>query len=181
MKLILTVLITCGMFPHAFADVRTPADFCASGRCTENMRSIVDDFLREGRLTDLAKGPALASGACYHIHPSYSPDHEHHGLALLETRSEEATFMGLFSFFARSNPWEGLTTDEGRERLLRGGSSPKTLVTDADEHRLVLQYENARLSYWIRELPSKNEVLLISEWAFTKAASQLIFCRLGLH
>lgn len=167
MKTLLLALLTFS----AHAAPIPPAPNCG-GFCSEPMRQVVEEF-QAARTIDTENLPAVFSGECFHLNRQYNPNHPHHGFTLLDTKDGRFYMGGIFSFFAKENPYRELSVEEAREKTPRRFD---------DNHRLVLTEEFAYADmnpddpttpwkYWLKQ--SGKNLLLIAQWSI----HQQVYCR----
>lgn len=167
----LGLLIFAAFSLNSFA-APAPQDLC-DRFCTESMKKILVDF--ESASHEPSQDLAAFSGSCFHIHPNLKPDHEHHGVMLLRGAHPDKRFSGLFSFYAKENPYQNLSLTGVRD-LFDGRGSRKHLIKDEGELESVLiESESAQLFYWLKT--TATEAWLLSLWHFKDSAADVrIFC-----
>jgi hypothetical protein len=127
------------------------------------MRGVLEEFQAAGTIETGAL-PAVFSGDCYHLTREYDPNHAHHGFTLLEEKDGGFYMGGLFSFFAKENPYANLTVEEAREMSPRRFDDAHHLsVTNelayADMNR---EHPETPWKYWLKQ--NGGNLLLLAQW-----------------
>lgn len=140
--------------------------------CSVPMRGILEEFQQAGTI-DTQNLPVVFSGDCYHLSRQYNPNHAHHGFTLLETKDGQFFMGGLFSFFAKENPYSTLTIEEAREKSPRRFDDAHRLTVTpelayADMNR---EHPETPWKYWLKQ--NGDNLLLLAQWGI----HQQVYCR----
>jgi hypothetical protein len=179
MKTIFAVLSLLMMSSANAVEFPPVADLCSGPRCTDAMRAVVTDYENASTFWAPEDLPQVASGSCYHIHANLDPNHEHHGMFLFDVFDGQPGFNGVFSFFAETNPYEGITVEQARTRLY-GGEAPRLtpLIFENGQGLGLIPSATAKFYYWFKVNSETRELYLLSLWAFNEGgSSQRAFCR----
>lgn len=146
---------------------------CAAVQCTEKMQAI-ERGLYGGTNVDRAELPAVYSGECFHLSPSYNPNHTHYGMTFLETRGSEIFFNGSFGFFYSENPWANWTVEDARKNT----PNPYKFPTEEFENYSYIDWGQNEpgviWKHWLSQDPQTKTIYLVSFWGFTQQS----FCEL---
>lgn len=180
MKLVLLALV--GMVSlGAQAQIPDPESLCKVQKCTEKMQEIVTDFTERGTLPDFSAGPMVASGSCFYNERSIDPEQENHGLNIISGTIDQPAFQGLFSYWTKQDPWQGMTYEQANNAAVQGGSKPAPATVEGNSIRTDF-HQSAWLVYWARQDKERNELLMVAYKSYPDFnAITSAYCRLKIH
>ncbi|HRO67167.1 MAG TPA: hypothetical protein PL182_06365 [Pseudobdellovibrionaceae bacterium] len=168
----------------AFADfLPNEVNLCSNGGCTQKMTEIQNAFASGTEFNPLLAGPTAAySGSCYYMMSSIDPNHENHGgFVLWRDEDDVMHFNGVFHFFAKSDPYEGMTGGEMFKLIRSKSTTPHPVREETTMGHVIIASETANLHYWMRTNSDGSEMYLLSQWIFKAGPSNSSFCRLKRH
>ncbi|MBX3039360.1 MAG: hypothetical protein KF789_01470 [Bdellovibrionaceae bacterium] len=172
------------MAGNAFADfLPNEVNLCSGGGCTPKMQEIQNSFSSGTEFNPLLAGPTASySGSCYYMMRSINPNQEHHGGFILWRNEDDAMhFNGVFHFFAKSDPYEGMTGEEMFKQIRSRSTTPHPVREETTQGHVLIASESANLHYWMRTNADGSEMYLLSLWDFKGAPSNSSFCNLRRH
>lgn len=148
---------------------------CDSLYCTDKMKEVLYQFNSSEHIP--TKDLSAFSGTCYHIRPGLDPDDTHHGVMLLRKAQPEKTFTGLFSFYAKKNPYADMNLSE-LDQMFESRNSKKHLTTGKEHFEFLdIASENANIYYWWKT--TANQAWLVSLHNYKNSNSDVrVFCHL---
>ncbi|NCN42627.1 hypothetical protein GW916_15425 [bacterium] len=160
---------------------KTPQELCDRGKCTAIMEQILQDFLVSDHQPSTSEEGF--SGSCYHIQRGINPNHEHHGAMTLLSLSEYTRdFRALFSYFAKSNPYEEMSLNALTDHLKKRSSQSHSATNNGEFESVVISTDSADISYWLKTGP--KGAWLLGDWVFKSKNSTTdtrIFCHFPLR
>lgn len=151
----LIVALTTSAFTHAQG---FEPRLCESRYCTEKMEGILNHFNSSEHIP--TQDLSAFSGSCYHVQPGISPETEHHGVMLLRKAQPDKTFTGLFSFYAKKNPYTDMSL-QALDEMFQSRGSKKHLTTDKEHFEFLdIASDSANIYYWWKT--TENEAWLLS-------------------
>lgn len=185
MKNILIIALMSLFATAAHAMGETPDTFCDAAFCTPEMKAVVAEYAAHPVAPSVEQAPILASGDCWHVHPSIGSDRTHHAMFLMENTIAGPWSRGLFSFFAPTNPYSGFDVDAARQRLNQSSGPGRAMQVNPDHATWAFPGEEVDIHYWTRMNQETGEMLLISRWMFHSNSKRFFdvraFCRLKTH
>lgn len=171
-------LILSSLAAHA----EDPTEFCSNNpECSLGMISVTENYSHGENLspTDDLSG---FSGECFHLHPSYKPDHAHHGGYVFEKNGKDLFAVGLFGFFYSEDPFINMTALEMKNQIMSRGSK-LTVTQDMNDHReLVYTTPTTEIRYWFRTNKENNAVSVIGRMMSQSAGIQtVVLCNMLKH
>ncbi len=171
MKLLICSLLLLGALNLQAAPIEQPENFCADTECTSEMLNISQKYAT-GTTAFVEKEISGYSGVCYHLNPSYYPEHAHHGAFVFEQSNKQVLTNGIFSFFYASNPFENMSTTELKQYL---GNSFDPVSVAPGQVDLSYISSQANLHYWFRSSPDLKNLYVIGR-DLSPSFINLIFC-----
>ena len=138
-----------------------PTNVCYGEFCGPDQQALWDRFqVATGLKLDLI--PNMYSGICYHQSRIISPHSPQFGGILIDNIKGTLFFRGRFSFYLKTNPYEGMDVETARAEF------PKTF-----EVKLYDRYAYAEaldpiapFRYWFRQEYHTNDILLVGYFGF---------------
>lgn len=151
-----------------------PPDSCSNG-CTEKMQSIVNGF-DQGVLPD--QSPGVYSGSCFHNGPTLNPEHEHHGVVLLD-QENGWRFSARFLYFGDGTEYADWDLDRARKELSRYWESYDPIKVGSNTARAEMFHSDGAPSvvYWMRQRADAGNLFLI----FHQIGYSQSYCELRRH
>lgn len=177
------IAFTAILLLAAFALASTPenaAEFCATTTgCTLPMLQISDEF-SNGTLQIAVADPSAYSGSCFHLNSSLDAATEHHGAFAFIEQDNVLAATGVFSFFAKADPYAAMSNIELTEWLQKNYPPFKALHIEKTTTTLEFIDANSNISYWLRANSSLNKLLVIGR-DVQAGSINYVFCRMNLH
>jgi hypothetical protein len=144
-------------------------NLCQSAPCNQAQKEIQAAYNAHPGFLPSAAGKVF-SGGCYHLWPQIDPAHEHYGLAVVDSTSSGYIFRGLFSFFAPSDPYKGMTYAQVDDLLRREGGEPSPMKIDATDGTVIFRSASGTIRYWIRS--DGTDLYLLGFWSLDSGSVQ---------
>jgi hypothetical protein len=156
----------------------TTTDFCSNVRCTANMQLIATEFQSYKKFPS-EPVEMVYSGSCYMIEPGLNPEVEHHGMFLFSTNVpfNYTAGSGLHSYFAKSNPWEGLTFRDVLLEFEKRQTTLNPIIVTPTEATLTYIFPETTINHYFRTSDDEKTMIWLTEAIFTVGIKK-IFCRL---
>jgi hypothetical protein len=173
----LTILSILFSLSFTFADRNEqlePKNFCYRG-CSQAQHDIWTAF--EYAVYLPVTEPAVFSGECYHLSPSYKNTDAHHAVFFLSDVSGATHASGRFSFFAKSNPYEKWEAGSAEVNFPKHQEATRALRPLVRSWFLDHSSVDTVMRYWFRHSADGATMYLTGQWGL----NHLLFCELNKH
>jgi hypothetical protein len=155
-----------------------PSNFCEqSGACTPRMQEISNGY-KSGNIEFIQSDLVGYSGGCFHISPSYHPDHKHYGAFVFKIVAGDVITTGIFDFFPEKDPYENMTSVELDNWFLKIGSRYIPVIQNTEHVELQYTSDVADLHYWFRSNSDQSKIFMIARQAQSEYLG-FIYCEMN--
>ena len=154
------LLTTFFVLPGILQAYELPENWCSSENCHPSQEKMWDSF-QTGFAPDWSQLPAVYSGSCFHVDPYMDSEIEQHAGFLIDTKDNGIAFTGVFSYFAKSNPFADMDVKAARQRWSKTGDQRRIEQhTNYSFYNANPGVQNPNL-YWIRQNAAGDLLLAV--------------------
>lgn len=146
-----------------FAKIPSIGDFCFRDSCSLAQQTIWQQY-NEITTFKESQEASLYSGDCYHTSPIYSNEDIHHAAVFLDRYQGKYYLNGIFSFFAKKNPYKSWDIERAKQKFANSHPKEKKLkIENGLAFVDMLGDKNkAFLMYWIKK--EADRLILVGLW-----------------